>query len=287
MPAATSESTETIIVKDGTPLFTRHFPAGSDPRAYMVIVHGLCEHSGRYEQMAEFLNKRGIRVTAYDQRGHGQSGGARGHVQDFDHLTDDLMQMIQKCRQQMDENENLPLLILGHSMGGLVVLRFAQRFGNTVSGVIASSPALAPAVSIPPVKAALGHLMSRIRPQLTFDNQLAPEHISHDDSVVQAYISDPLVLGRVSARLFTEMTKTMERTHQDAPLLSAPLLLQAAGDDRLVNPDASRKFFEHIGSSDKTLHVYPGLFHEIYNEEPSLRQQVLTDLETWLESHVR
>jgi alpha-beta hydrolase superfamily lysophospholipase len=274
-----------MIAKDGTPLFIRHFAAGSDPRAYMVIVHGLCEHSGRYEQMAKFLNERGIRVTAYDQRGHGQSGGLRGHVQDFDLLTDDLMQVIQKCRQQMDEN--LPLLILGHSMGGLVVLRFAQRFGATVSGVIASSPALAPAVSIPPVKAALGRLMSRIRPQLTFDNQLTPEHISHDDSVVQAYISDPLVLGRVSARLFTEITKTMERTNQDAPLLSVPLLLQAAGDDRLVNPGASRKFFEQIKSSDKTLHVYPGLFHEIYNEEPSRRQQVLTDLETWLESHVR
>ncbi|MCF8028732.1 MAG: lysophospholipase [Desulfobacteraceae bacterium] len=285
MSASPSQSTETMIAKDGTPLFTRHFPAGSDPRACMVIVHGLCEHSGRYEQMAEFLNERGIRVTAYDQRGHGQSGGARGHVQDFDHLTDDLMQVIQKCRQQMDEN--LPVLILGHSMGGLVVLRFAQRFGNTVSGVIASSPALAPAVSIPPVQAALGRLMSRIRPQLTFDNQLAPEHISHEDSVVQAYISDPLVLGRVSARLFTEMTKTMERTNQDAPVLSVPLLLQAAGDDRLVDPGACRKFFEHIGASDKTLHVYPGLFHEIYNEEPSRRQQVLTDLEAWLESHVR
>jgi alpha-beta hydrolase superfamily lysophospholipase len=274
-----------MIAKDGTPLFIRHFPAGSAPRACMVIVHGLCEHSGRYEQMAEFLNKRDIRVTAYDQRGHGQSSGPRGHVQDFDRLTDDLMQVIQKYRQQMDEN--LPVLILGHSMGGLVVLRFAQRFGHTVSGVIASSPALAPAVSIPPVKAALARLMSRIRPQLTFDNQLAPEHISHDDSVVQAYISDPLVLGRVSARLFTEMLKTMDQTRQDAAMISVPLLLQAAGDDRLVNPDASRKFFEHIESSDKTLHVYPGLFHEIYNEEPSLRQQVLADLETWLESHVR
>ncbi|MFO7861502.1 MAG: alpha/beta fold hydrolase [Desulfosalsimonas sp.] len=176
MPASTSQSTETIIAKDGTPLFTRHFPAGSDPRACMVIVHGLCEHSGRYEQMAEFLNKRGIRVTAYDQRGHGQSGGPRGHVQDFDHLTDDLMQVIQKCRQQMDEN---------------------------------------------------------------------------------------------------------------LPLLSVPLLLQAAGDDHLVDAGASRKFFEQIKSSDKTLHIYPGLSHEIYNEEPSRRQQVLTDLEIWLENHVR
>ncbi|MBS0012481.1 MAG: lysophospholipase [Desulfobacterales bacterium] len=280
-----SQSTETVIAKDGTPIFTRHFPALSGPRACMVIIHGLCEHSGRYEQMTQFLVERGIRVTAYDQRGHGQSGGPRGHVQDFDHLTDDLLQVIQKSRQQMDKN--LPLLILGHSMGGMVVLRFAQRFGDTVSGVIASSPALAPAVSIPPVKAALGRLMSRIFPQLTFDNQLAPEHISHDDSVVQAYISDPLVLGRVSARLFTEMTKTMERTNQDAPLLRVPLLLQAAGDDRLVDPEASRRFFEQIQSSDKTLHVYPGLFHEIYNEEPSRRHQVLTDLETWLESHVR
>lgn len=285
MPTIEETPTGSISARDGNLIFFRRFPSSTTERARMVIVHGLCEHSGRYLQMARQLAEKGISVTAYDHRGHGQSGGRRGHIQQFDHLLGDLLQIVEQCRKKMDPAR--PLMILGHSLGGLVALRFAQRFGEKIDGVIASSPALAPAIEIPKPKAILGRLMSRLWPQLMFDNELIPENLSHDDAVVQAYINDPLVGRRISARLFTEMVRAMTDTLKDAPLLSKPLLLQAAGDDRLVDPSAARIFFDRVTAGDKTLHIYDGLFHEIYNEEQNLRKKVLTDLETWLQNHIK
>ncbi len=278
-------ATGTLAGHDGTKLFFRHFPAEPETRAGMVIVHGLCEHSGRYRRLARRLSQKGISVTAFDNRGHGLSGGKRGHVSRFSDYILDLSEVLGKCRGEL--SENTPLLLLGHSLGGLIVLNFAQQYPELISAVTASSPALATAEEIPRAKAVPGKIMSAIWPSLTFDNGLVPQHLSHDESVVQDYINDPLVHRRVSARLFTEMTDAMTTTFRNAALINLPVLMQVAGADRLVDPEGSREFFNRVAAEDKTLHYYEGMFHEIYNEEQDRRQRVINDLEDWLLKHIK
>ncbi|MFW5936636.1 MAG: alpha/beta hydrolase [Desulfosalsimonas sp.] len=284
MQNAASPSNGTLSAEDGTQLFFRQFPGPSPPRAGLVIAHGLCEHSGRYTALAERLAQKGLFVFAHDHRGHGQSGGKRGCIRRFSDYTQDLHQFVEKCRNALEPNT--PLLLLGHSMGGLIVLDYIREFPDQTSGVIVSCPALAPGFAPPRAKIATARFISAVWPSLTFDNELAPEYLSHDTSVVDAYIRDPLVHRRVSARLFTEMMDAMERTRQNADAVSIPLLMQIAEEDRLVDPPRCRDFFKQVASADKTLHEYPGLYHEIYNEEQEQRERVLGDLETWIEGHI-
>lgn len=281
----TQPATGTLAGHDGTKLFFRHFPAEPERRAGIVIVHGLCEHSGRYRRLARRLSQKGISVTAFDNRGHGLSGGKRGHVSRFSDYILDLREVIEKCRSEL--SENTPLLLLGHSLGGLIVLNFAQQYPELISAVTASSPALATAEEIPRAKAVPGKIMSAIWPSLTFDNGLVAQHLSHDKSVVQDYINDPLVHRRISARLFTEMADAMTTTFSNAAFINLPVLLQVAGADQLVDPESSREFFSRIPAEDKTLHYYEGMFHEIYNEEQQRRQRVINDLEDWLLKHIK
>ena len=141
-------------------------------------------------------------------------------------------------------------------------------------------------VEVPAVKKILGACMSSILPGFTMGNELDATKISHDPDVVSAYESDPLVHDRVSARFFTEFMAAMETVHQQAPSLQVPLLMQVAGDDHLVSAQSAVRFFETLAVADKTLHVYDGLYHEIYNELKERREQVLTDLENWLEKQI-
>jgi alpha-beta hydrolase superfamily lysophospholipase len=137
-------------------------------------------------------------------------------------------------------------------------------------------------VEVPPVKAFMGRVMSSVLPGLSMSNGLDATKLSHDPAVVEAYQKDPLVHDRVTARWFTEFMSAMDATRQGAPAMSVPLLMQLAGDDHLVSADAARAMFEQVGSSDKTLHVYDGYYHEIYNAPPADRTRVLDDLTGWL-----
>lgn len=284
MQNADVETTGTLPGHDSTKLFFRQFNPRGEVRAGIVIAHGLGEHSGRYRAMAEHLADNGLLVIAFDHRGHGRSNAKRGYVGGFSDYTMDLDIILQKCRDQVPEN--CPVFILGHSLGGLMVLNFAMQSPDRISGVIASSPALAPSVEIPRAKAAAGSILSRIWPAVTFDNELAPEFLSHDDGVVKDYVNDPLVHRRVSARLFTEMMDTMQQTRENPHLIRVPVLMQVAGDDRFTDPDSARNFFTGISAQDKTLHNYNGLFHEIYNETREERQRVIADLEDWLRERI-
>ncbi|MBS3732607.1 MAG: lysophospholipase [Desulfobacterales bacterium] len=284
MQNAASPSTGTLSAGDGTQLFFRQFPGPSPHRAGLVIAHGLCEHSGRYTALAERLAQKGLFVFAHDHRGHGQSGGKRGCIRQFADYTQDLHLFVEKCRNALAPNT--PLLLLGHSMGGLIVLDYIRQFSDQASGVIVSCPALAPGFAPPRAKTAIARFISATWPSLTFDNELAPEYLSHDSAVVDAYIRDPLVHRRISARLFTEMMDAMARTRRNADAVSVPLLMQIAEEDRLVDPQRCRDFFKQVAAADKTLHEYPGLYHEIYNEEQEQREWVIGDLETWLQAHI-
>ncbi len=278
-----SERTGSFTGDGGITIFYRQRPAEPE-RGRIVIAHGLGEHSGRYAHVMERMIRMGISVWALDHRGHGRSGGKRGHINAFQEYLLDLGQMIRIAKKGAPEK--MKCLLLGHSMGGLMALAFAEESAGLIHGVVASSPGLAPAMKVPVIKGFMGKLMSNIWPGLTFDNELDSSHLSHDASVVKAYDTDPLVHRRVSARWFTEFMTAMDHTLQHGSKITIPVLMQVAGDDRLVDAKTSETFFQSIRAEDKTLHVYDGLYHEIYNEVEEHRQRVLADLEGWLNDHL-
>lgn len=277
------EKTDTFASHDGVNIFYRQFQA-ADERARLVIAHGLGEHSGRYGNVVNRLLPVDYSLWIPDHRGHGQSGGKKGHVLNFEQYLLDLRLMVEMAKEGLPEGRKI--FLLGHSMGGLIALCFALQNPELIDGVIASSPALGMVIEVPAVKNALGQVMSFLWPGLQLGNELDATKISRDESVVKAYQNDALVHDRVSARWFTEMLSTMEEVNRQASRMQIPVLMQVAGDDHLVNAQSSKQFFEKLTVADKTLHMYDGLYHEIYNELEGDRQKVLGDLESWLDSHL-
>ncbi|MBW2095332.1 MAG: lysophospholipase [Deltaproteobacteria bacterium] len=277
------ENTGTFESVGGLEIFYRNYPA-EDERARLVIVHGIGEHSGRYGNVFRKLVPRNISVWAMDLRGHGKSGGRRGHILAFDDYINDVSSMMDVARQGMQDQGKS--FLLGHSMGGLIALAFALRYPARIDGVIVSSPSLGIAVKVPFLKKAVGKIMSYAVPGLTLSNGIDITMLSHDKEVVRAYADDPLVHDRVSARWFTEIVKTMEKLSNSASELKTPILMQLAGDDQLTDVNASKEFFGAITVDDKAMYVYERLYHEIYNESEERRAGPLQDLEEWVEAHL-
>ena len=266
--------------RDGLKIFYR-WHASPNELSRVVIVHGIGEHSGRYVNVVNILTPNGISVWALDLKGHGQSEGKRGHITSFDEYISEVLSLINIARE--GKREGTKLFLLGHSMGGLIVLDFALKYPDVIDGFVVSSPALGLAVKVPLTKMILGKFMSSLFPSLTMGNGLDVAMLSHDESVVRAYVEDPLVHDRVSARWFTEMLAAMERVNSSATSFNIPILMQLAGDDHLTDANAVKRFFEKLTAEDKTLHVYEGSYHEIYNEKKELREKPLRDLLSWLE----
>jgi lysophospholipase len=255
---------------DGCKIYLRSYRA-PDEKAGLVLAHGLGEHSGRYQNVVAPLLEAGISVWLPDHRGHGQSDGQRGHVDAFDQYLSDLKGVMTQAQESLPGA--CPCFLLGHSMGGLSKLP---------AGVIVSSPALGLTVKVPAIKNGLGKIMSTLWPRLSLGNELDPTKISHDADVVAAYIDDPLVHDRVSARWFTEFIAAMATAHRLAPQLKAPLLMQLAGDDHMAASDRARSFFDSLPLEDKTFFCYDDLYHEIYNAPATQRTPVINDLIAWL-----
>jgi alpha-beta hydrolase superfamily lysophospholipase len=277
------EKTGSFTGCDGLAIFYRQYQAANE-RARLVIAHGLGEHSGRYGNVIKRLLPRDISIWALDHRGHGKSGGQRGHILNFEQYLLDLHLMVELAGKDLPEGRKI--FLLGHSMGGLIALYFALQNPDSIDGVIASSPGLGIGVKVSAVKNILGKAMSFIWPGLSMSNELDATKISHDQEVTGAYQNDPLVHDRVSARWFTEFLAAMETVNQGASKIKVPVLMQVAGDDRLVNAQTSKLFFEKLTVTDKTLYLYDGLYHEVYNELEDSREKVLEDLENWLNNHL-
>ena len=281
--AELNESTGELAGTDGVTIFYRQYQAESE-RARMVIAHGLGEHSGRYGNVIERVLPMGISVWAPDHRGHGRSGGHRGHVMNFEQYLADLRETVDLAKTDMPAE--MPCFLLGHSLGGLIALYFTQRHPDLIDGLVVSSPCLGMVIEVPPTKKVLGSFMSRVWPGLTMGNELDAATISRDPSVVSAYEKDPLVHDRVSARFFTELMAAMESVNREAASLNVPVLMQVAGEDYLVNAESSKLFFEKMTLADKTLHLYDGLYHEVYNAPQEEKERVVDDLEAWLEMRI-
>jgi alpha-beta hydrolase superfamily lysophospholipase len=222
----------------------------------------------------------GFAVYGFDHRGHGRSPGKRGHIMGWNEFREDVKQFVDKIHQ---EGADKPLFLYGHSMGGLIVLDYVLHYPEGLSGVIASGPILAqPGVS--PFLLMLSRILSKIWPSFSIDTKLDADAISRDPEVIKAYEADPLVHSMASARFGTELTATMEWTHDHAFELKIPLLILHGEADKLVPPAGSRKFFENVNLNDKELQTYPGGYHEPHNDIE--HQTVLNDLERWLQKHL-
>ena len=260
-------STTTLKSSDGLSLFSRSWLPDSSPLATLAIVHGLGEHSERYNHVGDYFAKRGYAVFAIDLRGHGRSEGRRGHINHFDEYLDDAQSLVDYTQSQAP---NLPLFLLGHSMGGLIALTYALKRPQGLAAVIASGPGLRMRMEVPAWKITLGKAMSSVFPSLSMPNGIDPNHISRDPKIVAAYISDPLNHDKVTARWYTEFVNAGEWALQNADKLSIPALILQGGDDPIVDPGGAKAFFDGIRHNNKRHIEYPGLYHEILNEPEKL-----------------
>jgi alpha-beta hydrolase superfamily lysophospholipase len=245
----------------------------------ILLMHGLGEHSGRYQHVAEFFCARGFAVRTYDHRGHGKSGGARGDVPNETALLDDAAAVMRDWGSQPDSPEAPPFL-LGHSMGGLFAARFAVAGIAPLSGLILSSPALALPLSAP--QKLLLKILTAVAPGIAVSNGLKRRYLSHDSKVIQAYSQDPLVHSKITARLLNAMLAAIFITQRDAAQLRMPTLLVFAGDDHLVDPDGSEQLAKKLLPGILTRHRYNALYHEIFNENKPDAVAVFNDVSRWL-----
>jgi alpha-beta hydrolase superfamily lysophospholipase len=250
----------------------------------VLLVHGLGEHAGRYDHVAERLNQWGFAVRGYDQYGHGNSGGARGGLPSETRLLDDLADVVDSTRARMLHDPlctpATPLILLGHSMGGLVVARFVALKIRAVAGLVLSSPALDPGLST--FQSCLLAVLPRVVPNLSVVNGLDATKISHDAAVVRAYLADPQVHNRISPRLALFIAKGGPATLALAPEWTVPTLLLYAGDDKLVNPAGSQAFAAAAPKAVVSSHCFAPLYHEIFNELE--REPVFAELQRWLDA---
>lgn len=266
--------------RDGLRLHSNNWPA-PQPRARMLIVHGLGEHSGRYAALASELNAQGISVRAFDHRGHGRSPGKRGTLNKGpDCLSHDVVEVFNAYAA---EDSGLPFL-LGHSMGGLVVMHAVGKLGLLPRGLIASSPALASHAGT--FSRLLSKLLMHIAPDFTVANGLPTDKLSHAPGVEPAYLDDPLNHNRISARLARHIFDAGPEVIAAARTWTVPTLLQIAGSDRLVDPAGARTFAQAAPRDVVEFHDYVTLYHEIYNEAEPARSQVVVDLTTWLQAQL-
>ena len=265
-----------IQARDGLELFiSRDIP--ENPRAVLVIVHGLAEHSGRYDYVAEKFQNAGFGVIRFDNRGHGKSRGDRAWIESFQEYIDDANSVVNRTAEEF---AGIPLFLMGHSMGGFIATGYAIKYPGKVQGQIFSGAAVGPLSAFDflrdmdykahgrdPLPNGLGHLVSR------------------DPAVVSAYAQDPLVLKSITTQLAGSVWKDgVAWIEANAHTINVPALILHGGDDQIVPPAASEWLYNQIASTDKSLKIYPGLYHEILNDPE--KDQVISDIVAWVQERI-
>ena len=262
----------------GRRIFTQSWLPEGTPRDHIVLTHGYAEHSGRYDAVGRFLAERGFAVHALDHHGHGKSEGARAVIARFAQADADIDTLVDKVRA---DSGLATVKLIGHSMGGSLALNYALNHQAKLSGLVLSGPAIG------------GKMARGTRWLLAVISTFAPQRgtialdanaVSRDPAVVADYIADPLVFrGKVPARTAHEMFKAIHSYPARVGALTVPCLLMHGEADALVSAKLAAPLFEGIASADKTVRIWPGLFHEIFNEPE--REEVLGVTADWLEAH--
>lgn len=251
----------------------------AEPRAALVVVHGLAEYAGRYQAIAQEFAARGISTFAFDQIGHGADADPRTHVDQFDLFVDDASEA---CRGFAARTKDLPLFVWGHSMGAIVAAQLAARQQPQLAGLIVSSNSLEIFRRGLNPLSPFFRFASRIVPKLRIPLGLDATKISHDEGVQRAYANDPLIPTTASLRLIVEFAQACEDVRGDAPGIHVPALIVHGERDAIAPAQGSQALFDVIGSKDKTLEIFAGARHEVHNERPADRSKFVELLASWV-----
>jgi alpha-beta hydrolase superfamily lysophospholipase len=263
-----------------TNIYYQYWLPEVEPKAIILVVHGLAEHSGRYMNVVNRLVPLGYAVYGIDHIGHGKSDGKRVYVEEFQDYTKTLKTYFDMIQEWQPEK---PIFLVGHSMGGLISAAYLLEHQDELSGVVFSGPGIKVPDNISQATIFIGKMLSIILPGAGLI-RLDSEYLSRDPAVVDAYVNDPLVYtGKVTARLGAELIKTMQLVTEQAAKISLPILIAQGGGDKLVDPKGARLLYDSVGSKDKTIKIYNGFYHEIFNEPE--HEQVLNDVKAWIEAH--
>jgi lysophospholipase len=271
------ERTWTIDGEAGAKLHARSWGPAGEPHSVAVIAHGLAEHCGRYGELVAHLVAAGYAVYSLDHRGHGQSSGGRANIDRFEYVLADLDRLFAQARAEWPGR---PVTLIGHSMGGAIAFAYALRHQDGLHGLVLSAPLLGTDPKVSKVQEVAARVLSRLAPGLGALT-LPADTISRDPAVVAAYRSDPLVhSGSIPARTLVELVDAAGRFPSLAPSLRLPVLIVHGTGDTLVPLANTHATVERIGSRDRTVRLYDGLYHEVFNEPE--RERVYADVLGWL-----
>jgi acylglycerol lipase len=265
----------------GLNLFYQYWLPDEKPKAVLLIVHGMAEHSGRYMNIVNYFVPRGYAVCGFDYRGHGKSEGLRCYADRYSDYVSDVRAFFEIVHR---EYGNLKIFLLGHSFGATIAVAYAVQYQRDLAGLITSGAILKLGSSISPALKTVSRLISLLFPKIGL-TVLDATAISRDKAVVDAYVNDPLVYrGKIPARTGVELLKAVDGLMSRIPKINLPIIIMHGTEDRLCNPEGSQMLYDLVGSPDKTLKLYKGFYHEIFNEPE--HDKVMADVETWLSAHI-
>lgn len=253
-----------------------------DPEAALIVVHGMFEHSRRYTELASYMAAHGFSTFLLDLRGHGDSEGRRGHVKSFDVLLQDLDRFRREVQGIVPVDT--PLFLVGHSLGGLVSLRYLEEYEATFDGAIMTSPWLGTAVAIPRWQVLAAAVLDRVLPAFPFPFRLDPDELTQDPERAADYREDPKIHSTITPRLFTEISSAIETALRRGDRIGVPVLFLLAGADRVVDTGRSLAFARSLPSSDITVQVLEDKYHEVLQERD--RAAVLATMQDWIRDHL-
>ena len=253
----------------------------SSVKAILIIVHGLAEHSGRYEHVAEYMIPKGIAVGSIDHRSHGKSDGKDSEFNSIDELVEDLHIFVNLIKERLPD---VPLFMYGHSLGGLIATHYAIKKQPDFKGLILTGPALKIADDISPLLIKVSGLLAKIAPHMktiTLDGNA----VSRDPSVVEKYNADPLnYRGGIPANTAAAMNNGIKEANERFSEIKLPLFVMHGAEDRLADPAGSKAIVEGVSSEDKTLKIFDGMYHELVNEPE--KEDIMNEMLTWMEAHL-
>jgi len=271
-----------LTAKDGLSLYWKAWLPDGTPKAVVHLIHGYAEHTGRYQNVVNELVPAGYAIFGKDHRGHGKSGGKRGHVEIFQDFIDDERQFaLEVIRPAFPDT---PCFMLGHSMGSIIAIHYVEQLEHNLQGLVLSGTGSSPGKGIPKAIMAITKILSKILPGIHVKSPLPPEFISRDADVVCAYVNDPLVYNVITPRLAEQMQTCLLTGAANTQCISLPVLIQHGSADTSFS--GQQELLDCIGAHDKTFKLYEGLRHEVYNELPGDRAKVLYDLHAWLDGHL-
>lgn len=267
--------------KDDVELFYQMW-SPAKPTATLVINHGVGEHTECYQRLVDGLSDLNVRFVAYDMRGHGRSEGKRGVVKRLSEYISDLEIFVGYVKKEIS---NQPMAILGHSLGGMVVLSTIIKNPEfNFKCAVLSSPLLGVQVDVPEIKKIAAKYLAQYLPTLTLWNEIDHRSLTHDKKVLQEFEKDPLRHDRVSPKLYLDMVAYCEKVTKEGAYLTLPVFFQLSGQDKIVSTKATETFFKTIKSNDKELKVYENSFHEIYNDIE--RDVAFADIKVFFKKHL-